>query len=80
MTELHHDYGSFVPGFYQPFYRLGFWRWVRYPDFFNHKYSGSAGQYFVHWIDEDMKKETLAARKSGKTFEPSIRVYDQFRE
>ena len=79
MTQLHHDHASFVPAFYQPFYRIGHWRWVKYPDGFNHKHSGSAGQYFVHWIDKTAKEETLAARKSGKTFPPEINVYDQFK-
>lgn len=79
MTELHHNYASWVPGYYQPFYRVGHWRWVRYPEFFNHKHSSSAGQYWVHWIDTDMKSETLEARKSGQSFGPQINVYDQFK-
>jgi microcin C transport system substrate-binding protein len=79
MEQLHHDYASFVPGVYQPFYRVGYWRWVRYPKSFNEKYSGSAGQYFVQWIDPKIKEETLAARKKGKTFPASIKTYDQFK-
>ncbi|MCB1647379.1 MAG: ABC transporter substrate-binding protein [Pseudomonadales bacterium] len=79
MTALQHDHASFVPGFYQPFYRLGHWRWVRYPAFFNHKHSGSAGQYFVHWIDEEIKQQTLEARKAGESLGAEINVYDQFR-
>ncbi len=79
MTEMHHDYGSFVPGFYQPFYRLGHWRWVRYPEFFNHKHSGSATQYHVHWIDPVMRAETLEAQKTGTSFGPAIRTFDQYK-
>lgn len=79
MTQLHHDYASFSPGFYQPFYRVGHWRWIRYPDDFNVKHSRSAGEYWVHWIDTEMKKETLAAEKSDKTFKPEINVYDQYK-
>lgn len=79
MTELHHDYGSWVPGYYQPFYRIGHWRWVRYPEFFNHKHSRDAGQDWVHWIDTDMKQETLDARKADRSFGPQINVYDQFK-
>lgn len=80
MFEFHYDYASFVPGFVQDFYRVGYWRWVRYPEFFNHRQSGSPGELHVHWIDEQMKAETLAARRSGETFEPAIRVYDQHRQ
>ena len=79
MTQLHHDYASFVPGYYQPFYRVGHWRWVRYPETFNHKHSNSAGHYFVHWIDTKLKQETLAARKNDISFGREVNVYDQFK-
>ncbi len=79
MTALHHEHASFVPGFYQPFYRVGHWRWLRYPEFFNHKHSSNAGRYFVHWIDTDIKEETREAIDNGETFEPQINVYDQFK-
>ncbi len=78
MEEILHEDASFVPGFVQPFYRVAFWRWLRYPDDFNVKLSRGAGEYFLSWIDEDMKRETLAARRSGRTFPPVIRVYDQY--
>jgi microcin C transport system substrate-binding protein len=80
MSEMHYDHASFVPGFYQGFFRVGHWRWLRYPEGFNYKHAQSAGELFIHWVDEDLKRETLEARKSGKTFEPQIRVYDQWRE
>lgn len=80
MSQLHHDHGSFVPGFYQGFFRLGYWRWVRYPDYFTHKHAAGASELYVHWLDPEMKEETLAARKSGRTFAPSITVYDQWAE
>jgi|TARA_Y100000310_G_scaffold302039_2_gene339027 microcin C transport system substrate-binding protein len=79
MEELRHDHASFIPGYYQPFYRVGSWRWVQYPDDFNVKHSRGAGQSFIHWIDTEIKAETLAARKSGTTFPPEIRVFDQYR-
>lgn len=78
MTQMHHDYASFVPGFVEPFYWHASWRWVRWPDDFNVRYSNYAEDAFVHWIDMDMKEETLAARRSGQTFEPQINVYDQY--
>jgi len=78
MTELHHEYASFVPGFVQGFYRLGHWRWVKYPDGFNHKHSGDGQEFHVHWIDMDEKQETLANRKSRVPYPPAINVYDQF--
>ncbi|MFT7306014.1 MAG: microcin C transport system substrate-binding protein [Candidatus Azotimanducaceae bacterium] len=79
MTQLHHDAASFSPGFYQPFYRVGHWRWIRYPDDFNVKHSRSPGEYYVQWIDTKLKEETLAARKSDDTFEPEVNVFDQYK-
>jgi microcin C transport system substrate-binding protein len=78
MEEILYDHASFVPGFVQPFYRAAFWRWVQYPDDFNVKLSSGAGEWFVSWIDPEIKKETEEARKTGKTFEPVIKVYDQY--
>ncbi len=80
MTELHHEHASFVPGFYQGFFRIGHWRWLRYPEGFSHKHAQGPGETFVHWIDTDMKAETEAARRDGTRFDPFIRVYDQWAE
>ena len=78
MTQLHHDHASFVPGFIQPGYRLGHWRWLRFPDQFNYKHSRSSTQLFVHWVDEQMRKETLEAKKENKSFPTQVKVFDQF--
>lgn len=78
MEEILYDHGSFVPGFVNPAYRVAFWRWMQYPEDFNVKLSRSAGEWYLSWIDQEMKKETLEARKSGKTFEPVVEVYDQY--
>ena len=80
MIELHHEHASFVPGFYQGFFRVGHWRWVRYPEDFSYRHADGAGELFIHWIDTEMKEETQDARRAGKTFEPAIRVYDQWAE
>ena len=80
MLDLHNDYPSLVPGFYQGFFRLGYWRWVRYPENFSYKYADGPNEMFVLWIDTAAKEETLAARKAGIRFEPSITVYDEWAE
>ena len=80
MEEILHDYAPFVPGFVTPFYRTANWRWIQWPDDFNVKLSTGPGEYFLAWIDSDMKEETLEARRSGKSFSPMVRVYDQYRE
>jgi microcin C transport system substrate-binding protein len=79
ITELHYDHASWVPGYYRPSLRLGHWRWLRYPEYFQHKHVDDLDDLWVHWIDTDLKKEVLEARKTGKTFPPMINVYDQWK-
>jgi len=79
MTQLAHDHASFVPAFVEPFYRHASWRWVRWPEGFNLRYSGEAEDFFVHWIDTEMKQEVQAARRAGRRFEPRVEVFDQYR-
>lgn len=80
IQQRHHDYASYSPGFFQPFYRVAYWRWVRWPEGFNFKFTTYPYEMFAHWIDEEMKAETLEARAAGRSFEPHVEVYDQFRE
>jgi len=80
LLGMHYDYASWVPGFVKPFYWHSYWRWVKWPDDFNVKYSKNPGELMLHWIDMDAKQETLAARRAGDSFEPHIAVYDQYKE
>ncbi|MFN3236225.1 MAG: extracellular solute-binding protein [Pseudomonadales bacterium] len=79
MTQMHHDYASFSPAFVQPYYRVGHWRWMRYPEDFNVKHSRSAGEYYVNWIDTELKEKTLQARKNGENLGVEINIYDQYK-
>ena len=69
---------SFVPGFVLPFYRIGHQRWLRFPEeTFNEAHTRSDVQMFVGWVDEEMRAETMAARKSGQTFPPEVNTYGE---
>jgi len=74
-----HEYASFSPGFVEGFYRTMYWRWVQWPEGFNFRFTTYPWEMFGFWIDSEMREETNAARRAGRTFEPSIEVYDQFR-
>jgi microcin C transport system substrate-binding protein len=74
-----YDNAAFIPAFKMPFYRVGYWRWIKWPKDFNVRFSNGAGQFGLDWIDEDAKKETLDARNSGQTFPPEIKVFDQWK-
>jgi microcin C transport system substrate-binding protein len=75
-----HGHGGYIPGWVRPWYRLGSWRWLKWPDDFNVKLSRRPTEFHVHWIDTAAREETLEAMKSGqKTFKPVIKVYDQYK-
>ncbi len=80
MAELHHNYASFIPGFYQGFFRVGYWRWLHYPEDFSSKHASGPGELFVEWIDATEKQQTLDAKKTNEKFESSITIYDQWAE
>ncbi len=80
MAELHHNYASFIPGFYQGFFRVGYWRWLHYPEDFSSKHASGPGELFVEWIDATEKQQTLDAKKTNQKFESSITIYDQWAE
>ncbi len=73
------DHAAWVPGVARPFYRDGYWRWIKWPEDFNVRLSDIEESAWLHWIDEDVKKETLAAMKEGKTFEPKVQVFDKYK-
>ncbi|MGI9244123.1 MAG: extracellular solute-binding protein [Verrucomicrobiales bacterium] len=79
IEEILDENATFVPGVYPPTYRVGFWRWVGWPDDFNVNQSEIELHWQLHWIDQDIQAETLEAIKSGKSFPPVVKDYDQFR-
>jgi microcin C transport system substrate-binding protein len=80
MEKILYEDASFSPGFVYPFYRTAYWRWLRWPEDFNVKISRRSEEWYLSWIDEDVKKEVQEARKSGKSLPPIIKVYDQYRD
>lgn len=87
MLELAHqiqkfvyDYAAYSPGFAETYYRLGYWRWLKWPEGFSGRMTSRPQDLFNFWIDTEEKERTLAARRAGETFEPSIQIFDQFRE
>jgi microcin C transport system substrate-binding protein len=79
MEEMLHEDASFCPGFVVPFMRTGLTRWTRMPAAGNVKIVTQFEEYRLFWIDENMKKETEAARQSGQAFAPEIRINDQYK-
>jgi microcin C transport system substrate-binding protein len=79
MEKMLYDNASFSPGFVMPFYRIGHWRWVRWPADFNVKLSRASDEFYLGWLDPELKKEVMDARRAGRTYPAMIEVHDQYR-
>ena len=82
LQRIMHDEAIFVPGYSVDFVRVGSWRWVKWPDCDNTRFSPPVvlepTDAHVLWIDEDIREETLTARREGKTFPEVNRVIDAY--
>jgi microcin C transport system substrate-binding protein len=83
LQHIIHDEGIFVPAYAVDFIRIGSWRWVRWPDCENTRFSPPVvldpHEVCVLWIDEAMQAETLAARQHDKSFGESTKIVDAYR-
>ncbi len=71
-----------VPGYMVPYTREAHWRWIQYPAPGMTKKTESIFypvELGTFWIDVDIKKETKAAMKQGKVFEPVIVIDDAYK-
>lgn len=82
--QLIYDEAFFVPSYSINYYSAGCWRWLRWPDSastpFNAPISDEALSSYVWWIDKDIKKETLEAKRNGETFPEVQKVIDVFKD
>ena len=75
-----HDQGAYVPGWVRPWYRVGQWRWVKYPKDYNVRESREPFEFHIHWIDSGEKSRTLKAMGDGEASGgASIRVFDKYK-
>lgn len=79
LQALVHSQACFLPGYEKPWYRVGFWRWLHFPEGFDVKKSSHPYDWGLFWIDTEEKADTLKAMQEGRKFEPSTKIYDQWR-
>jgi microcin C transport system substrate-binding protein len=83
LQRIVHDEAIFVPGYTVDFVRMGSWRWLRWPDSEQTRFCTPVVyeplEAHVHWIDEDMKKETIEAKRNGRKFPEVNRIFDDYR-
>ena len=80
LIERLHDQAGYIPAWTKPWYRVGYWRWVKWPDGFNAKQRRDWEELHLHWLDPAAKTKTLEAVKDGKTFGKVVKVHDQHRK
>lgn len=72
LQHIIHDEAIFLPSYTTEFQRIGYWRWVKWPNspetHFAPALSYEPHDGYCYWIDEDVRKETEEARRTGKTF------------
>jgi microcin C transport system substrate-binding protein len=83
LQKILHDEAIFVPGYSVDFIRVGSWRWVKWPNCANTHFSPpivfDPHEVFVFWIDDQVKAETQAARRFGKSFPEATRTIEDYR-
>ena len=79
LEQMIHDDAAFIPGWVRPYFQCAYWRWVQWPETFAGRLVKEHDDLSVHWIDLDIKAETLAAKKDGKTFPMETRIFDEYK-
>ncbi|MCP5533530.1 MAG: ABC transporter substrate-binding protein [Akkermansiaceae bacterium] len=83
LQHIIHDECIFVPAWSGDFMRIGSWRWARWPDCENTRFSPPVvydpHESFVFWIDEEMLADTREAMRTNRKFPESNRIVDEYR-
>jgi microcin C transport system substrate-binding protein len=79
IEQIIHDDAAWVPGHAFPFFREGYWRWVRWPKDFNVREAREAYEFHLLWIDSELEAEVKAAQKEGRKLEPQVLVFDKYK-
>ncbi len=83
IQEIVAEEDLFVPGFVSEFLRVANWRWVRWPDVPETRFAPPLSyipmESYCYWIDEEMKQDTMAAKRMGRSFPEVERVEEEYR-
>jgi len=77
-----HESGVFIPSYYVPYVRQGYWRWIKLPNGYGTRLSDllfDPMYLSLFWIDEEEKTRTLEAMKAGETFDPVTIIDDKYK-
>lgn len=83
-----HEICAYVPTYMIPYTRAGYWRWLKLPEFHGTRSSDTLFDPFpgssrhgisyggLLWIDQNLRRETRDAMKTGRTF-PRVKTVDK---
>lgn len=84
VQQIVRDEAIFIPALKVAYVRMGYWRWMRWPQTKYYEFSSpviySPTDAYSYWIDEDLKKETEEAMKSGKEFSEKSLIFDLYKD
>ena len=84
VQKLVHDDALFIPAVKSGFLRQAHWRWLKWPQTNLYEFNAPqvlfAYESYLYWIDEDLKKETFAAKREGKKLSEQNHFYDLYRK
>ncbi len=76
------EIGAYIPTYKVGYFRVAFWRWWKFPKVPVTRFSGGLFDTYkigIFWMDQEEKKRTLAAMKSGDVFEPETIIDTTFK-
>ena len=79
-----YDIAAFIPMYKVPYMREAYWRWMKLPEHHGVRMTSylfdpmteNLRSDGLFWVDEDVKRETLEALASGRTF-PPVNIVDE---
>ena len=83
LQNIMHDEAIFVPSYTVDFVRVASWRWLRWPDCEETRFSPPVVyeplESYAYWIDEDVLEETMQAKRDKKSFPEVNKIVDDYR-
>ena len=83
VQQIVHDQALFIPGLKTSYTRTAYWQWLKWPNTKQYEFSSPIVyipiENYLYWIDEDVKKETLKARREGKKFPEKEYTFELYR-
>ena len=81
--QLIHDEGLYIPGLKVAYARMGYWRWIKWPQTKYTEFCAPTNdrplESHLFWIDQKEKEATLRAMEKGQTFPEENLLFQLYR-